>query len=119
MTTSTMDPRIVRAILSCLDTNIGECAMVEGLDVLELGGTSPVGLCAEFNNNDWGAFDRLSDEHQQKWIRKAKNKNRQTCRFWIRVFECVPTQVPSRPCICIYIPVADLYRNLPKCRVTF
>ena len=62
MTTSTMDPRIVRVILSCLDTNIGHCAMAEGLDVLELGGVSPVGLCAESTNNDWGAFDRLPDE---------------------------------------------------------
>lgn len=62
MTTSTMDPRIVRVILSCLDTNIGHCAMAEGLDVLELGRVSPVGLCAESTNNDWGAFDRLPDE---------------------------------------------------------
>lgn len=92
-----MDQQILTQLIKCLGRHdIFFTAAAQGLDYWELRGSSPaVELCADDNQNDWGAFDKLPRDQQRKWIRKARNGKAKVRRFWVTYFRCDPYEIYS------------------------
>ncbi|KAK7035882.1 hypothetical protein R3P38DRAFT_2616391 [Favolaschia claudopus] len=68
-------------------------AMDQGLEIDEMDGTAPQELYALDHDNDWGAYDRLPLDKQQKWDRKAAAQNKRSLAFWVGYFRPISLEI--------------------------
>ncbi|KAF7353795.1 hypothetical protein MVEN_01065000 [Mycena venus] len=74
--------------LACFGrNNILWTAMDKGLDLDRMDGCAPQQLCAHANKYDWGIYDRLSPDKQQKWDRRATARNEKSPRLLGQLFQ--------------------------------
>ncbi|KAJ7891278.1 hypothetical protein B0H14DRAFT_3428584 [Mycena olivaceomarginata] len=84
--------------------------MARGLDFFSMNGCAPQQLCADETNNDWGAYDRLPVDKQQKWDHKASARNQKSLSFWVNYFKPISLDLDKSAGVLLSV----LVKSFPK-----